>query len=556
MRRSSANSFRCIALVCVAFAVFTTPAVSATTQKGKGTVHGDLRTSSKEWPSLKLHFTLKRPTMQVYGESEFDVYANPVVSADGLSVTYNGYADFNEGPALTRYMLVDGVAYSTTSTESGKAQTQSQTQTQSETRSSTSECLQTNMLPHLDLMIPALNDAVPVYNATLDGKRIKCSAGNLFKLTFGGLNLALCASGSEGVHVYGSDMEIVVKYLKAPVEITAPKLDAKAAKECEIVVNATTVTSTTVALLTGETIPESESRSLDFGFDIELSATTCKCKSTPRPCLFIHGLGIDYAKDELQDSFTYYWGNLSDHAPCCTDFKYMIWNSKRTGWNNETQQQTLCNLATSLVESGPPTEITDTIIVTHSMGGLMLASAIANGKCTLGSSSSWVATSPPMTGSMGSDFAQDSCAGENTILLEALGNITGQCPVLGATKSLAYEGEDYSSTELNAAYEAAQEVYRTRVHAAMCSNSYSGLLSIYQPMYWLFGVAIPHKSSKNDGMVEFQSCAGGFPLDKFGDHYLDQFYVTRLNHADTTFYNGDGLFSSAKKPVKWFECVL
>lgn len=110
------------------------------------------------------------------------------------------------------------------------------------------------MLPHLDLMIPALNDATSVYNATLDGKRIKCSAGNLFKLKFGGLNLALCASGAEGVHVYGSDMEITVKYLDAPVKITAPKLSAKAKSECEKVVNATAVTSTSAALLTGEPI--------------------------------------------------------------------------------------------------------------------------------------------------------------------------------------------------------------------------------------------------------------------------------------------------------------
>ncbi|GMG16028.1 unnamed protein product [Phytophthora fragariaefolia] len=553
MQWSSSKPLRCVALSCAAFAVLTTT-TDAAVQKEKGTVHGDLRTSTKEWPSFKVHFTLKRGSMQVYGESEFDVYANPIVSKDGLSVTYDGYADFYEGPTLTRYMLVDGIAYSTTSTENVDVLTQ--TQTRSETSSSTSECLQSTMLPHLNLMIPALNDAVPVYNATLDGNRIKCSAGNLFRMKFGGLNLALCASGSEGVHVYGSDLEITVKHLDSPVEITAPKLDPKVASECEIVVNSTAVTPTTAALLTGDIIPKSESRSIDFGEDVEITPTTCSCRSTPRPCLFIHGLGIDYAKEELQDSFSSYWGNLSDHAPCCTDFKYMIWNSIETGWNNETQQQTLCNLATSLVESGPPTEITDTIIVSHSMGGLLLASAIANGKCSLGNSSSWVATSPPFMGSMGSDFAQEACAGELTIIMEALGNVTGQCPVLSSTKSLAYEGGEHSSTELNAAYEAAREIYHTRVHAAMCSNSFSGLFSIYQVQYWLLGAAIPHKSSKNDGMVEFQSCAGGFPLEQFGDHYLDQFYVTRLNHADTTFYNGDGLFSSSKKPVKWFECVL
>ncbi|GMF13356.1 unnamed protein product [Phytophthora lilii] len=539
---SSTTALRWIALAFVAVVFSTTSAA----QKGNGTVHGDLRTSTTKWPSLWLHFRLKRGSMQVYGEPEFNVFANPVVSDDGLSVTYNGYTDFTEGSTRTRYLLLNGIPYSTTSSETDQGQA----------TSSKTECLKANVLPPLDKMIPAFNDATPVSRASLDGKKIKCSAGNLFKLKYGGLDLALCASGSSGVHVYGSDMEIVVKYLKNPVEITTPKLDGSAASECVSVVNATAVTSTTAALLTGDVIPESESRSLDFDSTVTLATTACSCRSAPRPCLFIHGLGVDYSKPELQDSMSEYWGNISDHAPCCTEFKYMIWNSMETGWNNDTQQQILCDLAASVSDSGAPTEISDTIIVTHSMGGLMLAGAIASGKCTLSNSTSWVATSPPMTGSMGSDYAQEACDGDHTVIMEAIGNVTGQCPVLGVTLSLAYEGETHSSAELNDAYKAAQEVYRTRVHAAMCSKSYSGLLSIYQPMYWLLGAALPHKSDENDGLVEFQSCAGGFPQDQFGDHYLDQFYVTDLNHADTTFYNGDGLFSSAKKPVKWFECVL
>ncbi|KAG3114523.1 hypothetical protein PI124_g16764 [Phytophthora idaei] len=538
---------RCIALVCVVFVAFTTSTTASSAGKGKGTVHDDLRTSTTEWPSLKLHFTLKRSSMQIYGHPEFDVYANPIVSKDGLSVTYDGYVDFTEGSTLTRYMLVDGVAYSTTTT-SETDQTQSS--------SSTSQCVELKALPPLNDMLLALNDATQVANATLDGAKIKCSPGNLFKVAFRGLNLAVCASGSSGVHVYGSDLEIRIKYLKKRVTITAPELSGSAMSECESVVNATAATEITIALLTGDVIPESESRSLDVNPEVELAATTCSCKSTPRPCLFIHGLGVDYAKAGLQDSFSDYWGNMTDHAPCCTEFKYLIWNSMETGWNNDTQQQIMCDLAASVTESGSPTEIEDTIVVTHSMGGLMLAGAIATGKCTLANSSSWVASSPPMSGSMGTDYALESCNGEHTIIMEIIGNVTGQCPVLAATKSLAYEGGKLGSTELNAGYEAAQEVYRTHVHAAMCSNSYLGLLSIYQPMYWLLGAGLPHKSNENDGLVEFQSCAGGLPLEQFGDHYNDQFYVTSLNHADTTFYNGDGLFSAAKKPVKWFECVL
>ncbi|RQM12516.1 hypothetical protein DD237_007798 [Peronospora effusa] len=238
------------------------------------------------------------------------------------------------------------------------------------------------MLPLLTNILPALNNAILISSATLEGATIKCSTGNLFGTKFRGLNLAICASGSLGIHIYGSDMEIEIKYLKKHVTVSAPNLDASATSKCKAVMKATVVTAATTVLLTGEANSDS-SRSFDYGPNITLSTTSCSCMSTPRPCLFIHGLGINYTKANLHDSFSSYWGDVSDHAPCCTEFKYMIWNSVETGWNNEKQQQIMCDLATSLTESSSRTDIADTIIVTHSMGGLLLAGALANGKCTL-----------------------------------------------------------------------------------------------------------------------------------------------------------------------------
>ncbi|CAI5733576.1 unnamed protein product [Peronospora destructor] len=483
--------------------------------------------------------------MRVHGQQEFDMYARPVVSNDGLSVVYDGYVDFAEGTTLIRYLLVNGVAYSTTSSNPD----------QTHISSSMSQCLPRSMLPPLNHILSALNDAILIPSATSEGATIKCSADHLFGTKFRGLNVAICASGSLDIHVYSSDMEIEVKYLKKPVKVSAPKLDASAASACKAIMKATVVTAATTALLTGKAISDS-SRSFEYGPNVTLSTTSCSCMSTLRPCLFIHGLGINYAKAKLHDSFSSYWGDLSDHAPCCTEFKYMIWNSVETGWNSEKQQQIMCDLATSLTESSSRTDIADTIIVTHSMGGLLLAGAIANGKCTLAESSSWVALSPPMSGSMGSDYAIESCIGEHTVIMEEVGNFTGECPMRNGTYSLTYEGGEMSSIKLNEDFEAAQEVYRARVYAAMCSNWYIGLFSALQIKYMLLGATVHHKSSENDGLVEFQSCAGGLPLDQFSDHYSNRFYVTHLNHADTTFYNGDGIFNSAKMPVKWFECVL
>ncbi|KAG2937711.1 hypothetical protein PC117_g11568 [Phytophthora cactorum] len=70
------------------------------------------------------------------------------------------------------------------------------------------------------------------------------------------------------------------------------------------------------------------------------------------------------------------------------------------------------------------------------------------------------------------------------------------------------------------------------------------------------GLLIPHHSSKNDGIVEFQSCIGNLDSSSFQTTYSTTWYAAALNHADTTFHNGEGLFSSAKKPLKWFECLL
>lgn len=56
--------------------------------------------------------------------------------------------------------------------------------------------------------------------------------------------------------------------------------------------------------------------------------------------------------------------------------------------------------------------------------------------------------------------------------------------------------------------------------------------------------------------VEFQSCIGNLSSSSFDDTYTSTFYQASINHADAAFHNGDSLFSDAKKPNKWFECLL
>ncbi|KAG3114515.1 hypothetical protein PI124_g10398 [Phytophthora idaei] len=188
---------------------------------------------------LRLHFTLKRSSMTMYGHLEFDVFANPVLSADNTAVRYDGYATFKEGTTKHTIVMVDGIAYFVTSNADG---------------TETAECSSSSSLALLNYIIPALNGATAISSATVDDKKITCSSGDLLKVVLGDATFVICASGSSGFIVYGSDLDISVKYLDHPVSISKPKLSEDAARSCETIVTPSSVTATTLALLTGEPI--------------------------------------------------------------------------------------------------------------------------------------------------------------------------------------------------------------------------------------------------------------------------------------------------------------
>ncbi|RAW20658.1 hypothetical protein PC110_g22899, partial [Phytophthora cactorum] len=372
-----------------------------------------LATSLADAPSLRLQFTLKRSTMNVYGQSQFYVFANPVVSSDNTSVLYDGYAAFMDGTTDYTLMLVNGIAYFVTST-AGDAS------------SSSAQCLSSSLLPPLNDIVSALNDVTAISSAAAGNSTITCASGDLFQATLGDATFVICSSGSDGFTIYGSDLDISVEYLDSPVAITAPTVSGDAALSCETVVTATSVSETALALLTGQTIASSTRRKLKSEATTTLASSSCTCQSTPRPCIFFHGLGSDTEETTLQTTSDYF-GDLSDSAPCCTSIKYAVLNTVDYAWTDATLQQKVCNFAISMssTSSASSKTIADTIVVTHSMGGLMMAGALANSRCSLASSSTWVSLSAPMTGSMGADYLQNACSGNN-VFLQAVANLIGQ----------------------------------------------------------------------------------------------------------------------------------
>ncbi|CEG41712.1 uncharacterized protein PHALS_12043 [Plasmopara halstedii] len=286
---------------------------------------------------------------------------------------------------------------------------------------------------------------------------------------------------------------------------------------------------------------------------------SCGCKGVRRACVFVAGLASfdDYGLT-AHDPENYFGSEIGDHSPCCTSRQYITLATKLNSWNDMVFQQRLIDLLVQVSNTSDAATgtIRDTIFVGHSMGNLILAGAIARGLAIFDQSSAWVAASAPMEGSMGSNYIQEWCNGDYNAVVDKIIDLLGNCPTNAGELSLAYKGSNLSSQALNDAYIAAQNAYATNVTAVMCSNSYLGLVTVKSAIYALAGQLLPHHSSENDGIVEYSSCAMGLPLDSFDKTYESMRYRTGLNHVDTSFRNGDGVFGDKKKPLKWFECLL
>jgi hypothetical protein len=222
----------------LALGLFVVLALAATTAS---MLHQDSRLAATlaDAPSLRLHFTLKRSSMKIFGQLEFDVFANPVVSDDSTTVRYDGVATFKDGDTRYTFVLVGGIAYFVTSAADGSV---------------AAECSSSSSLDLLNAILPALNDATPISSAVVDEKEIKCPSGGLFKVVLDDATFVLCTSGFAGITVYGSDLDIHVKYLASRVPITAPKLSDEEARSCKTMVEPCSVTATTLSFLTAEPV--------------------------------------------------------------------------------------------------------------------------------------------------------------------------------------------------------------------------------------------------------------------------------------------------------------
>ncbi|EQC26319.1 hypothetical protein SDRG_15808 [Saprolegnia diclina VS20] len=277
----------------------------------------------------------------------------------------------------------------------------------------------------------------------------------------------------------------------------------------------------------------------------------CACRSGRRPCLFFHGAGVANESSSLLASYAAYWGNdLVDAAPCCSSLQFARFDTTTVPWTSSVLQQKFC--ASMLSVANTTGSVGRLIVVTHSMGGLVLGLALANGVCSFSAETKWVALHTPMGGSPVLNMLLKSCAIPS---LSSVLGLLGRCPI-APTFAYMYEAGSWEATALglNSYYTRAQGSYKRYADAVLCGQSPVGLwTSASGIMTAINALAAP--STPHDGLVAFASCTRGLDPTAFSASYKSRFYAAEINHLDGSFRHGDGMWGTARQPLHWFSCL-
>ncbi|KDO16481.1 hypothetical protein SPRG_17996 [Saprolegnia parasitica CBS 223.65] len=192
------------------------------------------------------------------------------------------------------------------------------------------------------------------------------------------------------------------------------------------------------------------------------------------------------------------------------------------------------------------------IVITHSMGGLVLGLALANGVCSFSAETKWVALHTPMGDSPVLNMLLKACAIPS---LSSVLGLLGRCPI-APTFAYMYEAGSWEATALglNSYYTRAQTSYKRHADAVLCGQSPVGLwTSASGIMTAINALAAP--STPHDGLVAYASCTRGLDATAFRASYESRFYAADINHLDGSFRHGDGMWGTARQPLRWFSCL-
>jgi len=264
-------------------------------------------------------------------------------------------------------------------------------------------------------------------------------------------------------------------------------------------------------------------------------------------CIFLHGVGQEVTLPVV-DEWTEYWGQVHLYTPQCRVRKFIRQESKNRGWDDPDLQREFCKLA--LVDQDPSDKlIKNKLLFVHSMGNMVLASAIKNGICEIDKkTSSWYNIQGPIAGSKAASWLDTICK-ENGKLnwpYKFIAEMGGYCVPGQSVSYKAYQTLDPKYPGLSDLAPIAKQ----RVDGMLCGSSSYGLQTRYGIALYALSLMVGY-GEENDGMVGFSSCNLGMK-DQFKSDFTHSHYLSTVNHADGTSRNGEGWWGLDRKPLSWF----
>lgn len=432
------------------------------------------------------------------------------VKFDGWVSYYNETSD-----KYVKYGVVDGAGYF-------------YTQSKSSYEVKEAGCLPVDAIPPMNELEASIRNARVVDK--VNGIELECSGGKYIEVIFADEPYVFCSKDSDLMSsVFGEDMDAFVEDERSVVRSVKDEFNVPLDKGGNM------LQCKKMQMVLKDSMPV-HTRMLramnEYGKPGKyVRSTRGVCKGKIRPCLFIHGLRP--LEEQVEEPIHGYWGKIQQHAPCCSSIHYTNMDTFRSTWYDAKMTNAICDAALALSSTFNSTTINDVIVVTHSMGGLILGSAIANNVCQLGDSSTWVSLQSPMEGTRSATTSKDICENINNPILQLVKIfMTKQslCPIPPALQSFLYIDDGRHDDMVLNELKKMQHAYTTHVSAALCGTSSFGLLSKYSiPMAALSTISL-HRD-ENDGIVEFKGCALGIE-HKFDSRCKNNnFYKASINHV-------------------------
>ncbi|KDO22741.1 hypothetical protein SPRG_12168 [Saprolegnia parasitica CBS 223.65] len=506
----------------------------------------EIITNIQQSPGLKISLRAKRDTMTFNGKSTADVFVVPRGGA-GSTLLFDALLT-QVGPEITEtYLLLDHKAYYATSKNGVVV---------------SAECLDAGRVPPVQLMQTSLHESSVLDNYKVANVTIAdCPDGKLLHVSFAGESFVFCNSKNNLLtHATGTDLDISVEYLSDPTLV--PEMEIPVLPNGEPLTCAAVVADSVLPVAKSLMQTSSDVASYVAGYERStvINKASCGCKmGKKKPCLFVHGVGETEA-GPMTPTFPSGWGNIQEHAPCCSSVQFIHLETTNHRWDDASTQQDFCDAAlrvSKATSTNGTKELGSMILVTFSMGNLIASSAVANNKCSIGKDVTWVSIAGPMQGSKTANLLANKCAagGWGNAIIKYVLKQVGFCPVQQAYDSLKHQTT--VGAHMQAKFVAAQAVRQKHVTRVLCGTNAVGLTSLTSAAIGVVGKMSQHDSPDYDGVVDFTSCAVGIDPRKFGTSAETSFHFkASINHLDASMRYGDGWWGCDRKPVKWFECAL